>query len=194
MADLRGAEKNLIHSRKLAAELGKPRLFALADLCLAAVYLEQGRPREAEAAAATAIPLLVREGLFEEKGMALTLHAQSLLAQGKPREALQDLRQARPLTNETSHNVFLRMARIYTEAGQWEDARKILAKLSGKMDRMFELEARLAWKILDLQAGAPVCSDLAALEGEARAHHLLLLAHRAAAARAECEKRYLPLQ
>jgi tetratricopeptide (TPR) repeat protein/tRNA A-37 threonylcarbamoyl transferase component Bud32 len=190
-AEFGEAEKNLIHARKLAAELGNTRIFALVQLCLAAVYLEQDRPREAETASTASIPVLASDGLLEEKGMALTLQAQSLLAQGKRPEAQHALRQAMPLTNAESHNVFLRMARIYMKAGQWEDARKILAKLPEKMDEMFALEANIARKVLDLESGQPVCSDLAALEGEARARHALLLAHRAAAARALCEERYL---
>ena len=191
-AEFGEAEKNLIHARKLAAEIDNTRIFALVQLCLAAVYLEQDRPREAETASTASIPILESEGLLEEKGMALTLQAQSLLAQGKRPEAHHALRQAMPLTNTESHNVFLRMARIHMKAGQWEDARKILAQLPEKMDQVFKVEAEIARKILDLESGQPVCSDLAALEGEARTRGFILLAHRATTARAECEKRYLP--
>ena len=192
-ADFEEAEKNLIHARTLAIGIDPPRVLALVDLCLAFVYLEQGRFEEAERASVAHVSVLEEEGLFQEEGMALTLQAQALLKQGESSKARRVLAQAMPLA-QRDPRVLLRKVRLHLEGGQWKEAQRTLDELPSKLDRMSEVEARLAQKILDLESGKPVCPDLAALEEEARDRHLLLIAGRAATARARCETRYLPLR
>jgi tetratricopeptide (TPR) repeat protein len=183
----------------LAINTGIGDDFRIADdkISMAQLYIDEDHPEQAEPLARDAREVFKKHGYAEAATFGSVILAQALLAQGKSSEASKELD---TISSGTVEDEVLRLTLGLVEAGvraasqKPEDQAAALQILkstqlesSQHSFKEFELEARLGIGELEIQSGKPAAgrAHLAALEKEAASKGFLLVAHKAAAARAK---------
>jgi tetratricopeptide (TPR) repeat protein len=191
-----GAEASLSRARELFRAMGSFQAANQAELRLGRLYLEQGRAGEAASLVRSALQEFRRRKTPAPEGIAWTLLAAALGAQGKRTEAAEALAQARPLLPRIQCRVEtlrtrLMQAQALRSLGEAAVAGELLARAERDAKAMgspsLRIEAALARATLG-RGGRGDCSPLVALAAEAGAHSFDLLAAKATAARRSCQR------
>ncbi|MEW6367323.1 MAG: protein kinase [Acidobacteriota bacterium] len=193
--DLAGAELRHQEALRLRTEIGEKYKAEESRLALAEIALEQGRPKEAELAARSAVAEFASRKVFESEVAAAGLLTRALVAQRMVTAARAVMRgvQDRAMSSE---NLFARlilsptMARLYAAEGNTAEA---LARLAIAIKEAkaagfarIELEARLAQAEIEVSSGhSEGQAHLEALARDASARQFNLIASKAAARRGE---------
>ena len=192
--DLKGASEKHKEALNIRKELSEKGGVAESQVSIALLLLQGKRFKEAEDLCRSSLEEFQAEERTGDEAAARVALARSLLGQGKPVEAQNEINHARFLS-KTSHNrglqisVALAGASIQAALGQSNQAIKTLEDALAESRRAgllrFQLEARLALGETELVGGKPEVgrSRLAVLEKEASDLGYRLISQRAAAAR-----------
>jgi eukaryotic-like serine/threonine-protein kinase len=193
--DLTGARRLMEESIAVREQLGQTVRAAETRISLSALTYEEGHPAEAAAIARRSVEALDKEDMRDSRAEALAMLAQALAAQGQREEAQREIERAAPLSAKSQvhsvrFNVALAAGRVDVAAGRFTEAAKSFRVALDEARRGgiygAALEARLALAENDLRSGR--ASDgrraPATLESDARAKGFLLIAAKAARAKA----------
>ncbi len=200
-ADILEQEDRLEDARKAQAEaleirkaLGNPTLVEMSLSQSAALSLDEGHPAEAQSSAELALKQIENQKEYDLEASAYALLTRSLVAQGSMPAARQAaehaMSSASKVAQYTSHmDALMALAGVNAASGNSIEARKelndVLARASKSGYEGYRLEAQLALSELELKSSrnGQGRQQLSALEREARAKGLNLIARKAAAAR-----------
>jgi tetratricopeptide (TPR) repeat protein len=188
--DLQGARKNLEQALAIRAGIGEERSAGESRVLLAAVAIEEGRAKEAEAETRD-LPALFRKAASPDWGAAAAaVRARALLATGDVKGAQAELAAAAPqgrvVPPEVRYPYAVAEGRIRAATVDLAGGTKVLEAAAAEARRaglkVYELEARLALGEVELAAGhkGSARARLRGVEAEAKALGLALLARRAA--------------
>ncbi len=189
--DVAGARKQYEAALKLSQDAHQDDHAAQIQTALARVALEEKRFTDGETLARGAIVVFDKDNAADNGAWARAMLARNLLGEGKLAEAqtltAQALTLAQQSVSQPQHfEATLADARVKAKAGKFPEAEKELdamlvsTRKSGYL--AFEFEARLAQAEIELQSHSPQAkAHLVALEKDARAHGLLLVANHARA-------------
>jgi tetratricopeptide (TPR) repeat protein/tRNA A-37 threonylcarbamoyl transferase component Bud32 len=192
--DIKGAREKHQEALNIRRELGEKGAAAESQVSIALLLLQEKRFKDAEALCRLSLEEFRSEERSDDEAAARVALARSLLGQGKPVEAQNEINHARFLS-KTSHNrglqisVALAGASIQAALGKSNQAIKTLEDALAESRRAgllrFQLEARLALGETELVGGKPEVgrSRLAVLEKEASDLGYRFISQRAAAAR-----------
>jgi len=192
--DLNGAGRSLQDALRETGAGGETLLWSSVRLDLAGLALAAGRPEEAARLAREVVAWCAPREMRNEEAWALTLLAESLFQQGFFAEARQTAAEARSRLEDSAD---LQMRLLITArlaplagagAGSGEEARMLRdlrqaiagAAKTGLTPAVLEARLALGSILLDHQDGAAGRAELAAVQGDAQARGLGLLARRAA--------------
>jgi eukaryotic-like serine/threonine-protein kinase len=192
--DIKGAREKHQEALNIRRELGEKGAAAESQVSIALLLLQEKRFKDADALCRLSLEEFRSEERSDDEAAARAALARSLLGQGKPVEAQNEINHARFLL-KTSHNrglqisVALAGASIEAASGRTREALRVLettlaqAREAGLL--RFQLEARLALGETELVGGKPEVgrTRLAVLEKEASDLGYRLISQRAAAAR-----------
>jgi DNA-binding winged helix-turn-helix (wHTH) protein/tetratricopeptide (TPR) repeat protein len=194
LGDFSAARSKVGESLALYRELGS-RTGISDDLSrLARISLEEGQFVEAEASATQAAREYSAEKASDDEASALCLLAQSHVGQQRLADAQNAIDRATTLSAKSDSReirmaVAIAEARVRAARGLPDQATKSLAGVIAEATRFgfisYQLESRLALGEIEMKSGKTVAgrTRLEALEGEAKAKGLVLVARKAAAAR-----------
>ncbi len=189
--NISGARKQYEEALKLAQEAHEDNYAAQIQTALAVVALEEKRFADGEALARGSIPIFDKDNALDNAAWARAVLARNLLGQGKVAEAQTVAAQAVTLSQQTASQpqrfeAILANARAQAKAGKTSDAKQALEAMVSSTRkfgyRSYEYQARLALAEIELQLGSSAARPhLLALENDAKAHGLLLVANHAQA-------------
>jgi serine/threonine protein kinase/tetratricopeptide (TPR) repeat protein len=187
--DTAGAGKKYAEALAVCEEIKDEDYGAQARTAMAFVALVEKRFGDGEGSARQAVTVFDRNNSSETGAWAHAILARNLLGAGKFDEARVEAAKAISLAQKTSgktprFEAVLADARVKAKAGQTSEARKefegVLAETRKYGYLTYEFQIRLALCELELAAGdATAHARLSALETEARADGLLLVANQA---------------
>ncbi len=187
--DLAGARRQYEQALALCNELKKEDYSAQLGVALAAVALAERRFTEGVSLARQATVVLEKSDTGSGEAWAQALLSRNLLGLGSLAEARSAAEKAIALSAKTTvasahFEAVLADARVKAKLGKWAEAREELQSMIASARRFgylpFEYQGRLALGEIDLWSGsAAAVSGLNALERDARARGLLLVADQA---------------
>jgi tetratricopeptide (TPR) repeat protein/tRNA A-37 threonylcarbamoyl transferase component Bud32 len=191
--DLAGARRRHEEALAIRSQIGEERGAAESRMLLAALALDEGRAREAEAQLRDVPDAFKKVGSPDYEVWARALRARVLLEVGDVAAAQAEVGKARGLTAgvvppEVRFPLALAEGRVRAAAGDAVGAVKSLESTAEEARagglKPYELEARLAAAEVELRSGRAEAgrARLRAVESEARARGLALLTRKAAAA------------
>jgi eukaryotic-like serine/threonine-protein kinase len=200
--DLNGARRSLQAALQETAAGGETLRWSSVRLDLAGLALAEGRPAEAAQIARTVVAWCAPREMHSEEAWALSVLAEALLQQGFFAEARQTAAEARSHLEDSADlqmrvQITARLAGIGggggaggEEAKTLRDLRQAVADATKAGLVPAALEARLALGsiLLDHPDGAAGRAELAAVQADAKARGLGLLARRAAEMTAQRDK------
>ena len=187
--DLAGARKQYEQALALSKETNDEIVYRAAKVALASVALAEKRFADGASLARQATAMFAKSGAPHDEVFSQAALARNLLGAGNLPEAQSAAERAMALSGQSTaplprFEATLADARVKAKLGKWAQAREELesmlaaARRSGY--RSYEFEARLALAEIDLWAGTTsAVAQLTALERDARAQGLLLIANQA---------------
>jgi tetratricopeptide (TPR) repeat protein len=177
----------------IETQLGETGSISSDRLRLAALSLEEGRPAETEKAAREVVEVSRKQKSVEAQADAHTLLARALLTEGKLKEAMTEVDQAKVLWEKSRDfqryfDIGIVSARILAQTHNPAEAEKQLNLLLDESTRdglvSYQFEIRLALGEIEMKSGnaSSGVAHLRALERDASAKGFLLIAHKAKAA------------
>jgi serine/threonine protein kinase/tetratricopeptide (TPR) repeat protein len=187
--DLAAARRQYDEALALSKELNEEDLGAQIQGSLATVDLFDKRYAGGESSARQASSVFAKSEAFDNEAAAQAILARSLLAQGNLEEARRATEEAVALAKKVAapapgFEVALADARVNAKSGNWNKARMELEEMIASTHKIgylsYEYQARLALAEIDLWSGSGSARlHLRALEKDARAKGLLLVANQA---------------
>jgi eukaryotic-like serine/threonine-protein kinase len=163
--DLAAARRHDEEALALAKETGKRTFAARCSLAIARLSLEEAKPAEAEALAREALQESRRQKLVDPEWTARAVLALSLLAQGRPAEAQEQIAGAAEWAQKSQGlgrrlEVLLAAARVRSASGKPEDVGAAVKSLEAVLQEAtkagfveLQLEVRLELGRLELSSG-----------------------------------------
>jgi eukaryotic-like serine/threonine-protein kinase len=189
------ARKAYTESLSLRKEIGEKGMAAESQVGLADLSVDEGHATDALAALGEAQQELKKENRRDDQIWADVVYARSLLAQGKPRDAWEQIRDAETVLPK-SVAILSRLefattaARVETAFGNTSEARYRLNRCLAEARKhgfvRYQFEARLALGEIEMKSRNADAGRqrLVTLEKDAKAAGFVLMARKAAAARA----------
>jgi tetratricopeptide (TPR) repeat protein/TolB-like protein len=187
--DITGARQRYEEALKASQETHQDDYTAQVQTALAVVAREEKRFADGESLARGAIVVFEKDNAPDNEAWAQSVLSGNLLAEGKVAEAQNVATKAVALSQKNPSQVprfeaILADARAKTSAGKTSEANKeleaMLAACRKSGYRSFEYQARLALSEVELRThSASARPHLIALESDAKAHNLLLVANHA---------------
>jgi eukaryotic-like serine/threonine-protein kinase len=193
--DFDSAQKHQEAALAVAKEIGEKGSAAQYRLAMAQVSLEKGLPTEAEALIAEPLAEFQAEKAKSGEALALSLRACALLAQRDVKKAKKAVELANVAAAHTQYyltafHVEMAKAAVLSDSGQIAAAGALLhaamssAVTTGCVPCEFEVRLARAQMEIKLSKSASALADLEQLEKDATGKGFLLIARKAAAARA----------
>jgi hypothetical protein len=173
----------------LCKEMNDEDFTAQLDVSLATLALVEKRYSDGEALARQGVAGYEKANATPNVAWSQAVLARNLLGSGNLVEAQSAAGKAMALSRQTTgltprFEAVLADARVKAKSGKWAEARQELESILTSTRKLgyrpYEYQARLALAEIELWAGSPSAgAHLAAIENDARAHGLLLIANQA---------------
>jgi eukaryotic-like serine/threonine-protein kinase len=187
--DLAGSRKQYEQALALCREMNDEDFTADLDVALASIALLEKRYSDGQALARQATAVFEKSNSNTSAARSQAILARNLLGAGNLKEAQIAAEKAMTLSRDNTvpssrFQAVLADARVKAKSGKWAGGRQELESMLTSARkfgyRPYEYEARLAMGEIDLWSGSPSAeAGLIALENDARAQGLLLIANQA---------------
>ena len=187
--DLAGARKQYEQALALCKETNDENLTAQLNVSLAQIALAEKRYSDGEVLARQGAAGYEKANSTDDQARALAVLARNLLGAGKLKEAQSAAQKAVTLSQHVTglpprYEVQIADALVKAQSGELPQARRelesVITSAGSLAYRSYQYQARLALGEIELLSGSVSApADLAALESDARAQGLLLVANQA---------------